>query len=80
MLLENAVDWKKEIVMGYKKYSDIYMAEIMIEKIKDGEITDRHTAYRELETIAGEWRGTYVGNMAEYLIEEYYSDLQYKSN
>lgn len=58
----------------YKKYSDVTSAEEMVNKIKNGEISNRNTAYRELVTIASEWEGTPVGNEAQYLIDYEYSD------
>lgn len=63
--------------MGYKKYSDYAAAEEMINRIKRGEITNRNTAYRELVTISHEWRGTSLGDEAEYLIDVEYSDQKY---
>ncbi|QFJ54800.1 hypothetical protein [Pseudobutyrivibrio xylanivorans] len=60
--------------MGFKKYSDAASAERMIEKIIDGEIASDGTAYRELQTIASEWKGTYIGDRAQYLIDNYYAD------
>lgn len=64
--------------MGYKKYSFIEMAEEMVEKIKNGKIVNRNTAYRELVTIVNEWRGNFVAQQAQWLIDERYSDLKYK--
>ena len=63
--------------MGYKKYSYIEMAEEMVDRIREGKETNRNTAYRELVTIKNEWKGYPVANEAEYLIDEYYSDLKY---
>ena len=64
--------------MLYRKYSDITSAEEMIERIRNGDISSRNTAYRELVVIAGEWDGTSVGREAEYLIDSMYSDLKYR--
>ena len=66
--------------MGYKKYSDIYMAQEMVNKIERGEIPNRDTAYRELLTVVGEWRGTSVADEAEDLIDTRYSDLKFDKN
>ncbi len=62
--------------MGYKKYSDIGVAAAIVEKIRNGGIPNRNTAYRELVTIMNEWSGTSVGDEAEDLIDERYSDLK----
>lgn len=63
--------------MGYKKYSYVEMAEEMVRKIKNGEISNRNTAYRELVQIINDWRGERVAEDAEDLIDEKYSDLKY---
>lgn len=47
-----------------------------MKKIKNGGISNRNTAYRELVTIMNEWPGTSVGDEAEDLIDERYSDLK----
>ncbi len=65
--------------MGYKKYSYVEMAEEMVDKIREGKIQNRNTAYRELVTIKNEWSGYQVADDAEYLIDTYYSDLKYNS-
>ena len=65
--------------MGYKKYSDIGAARVMIDNIKRGYISSRNTAYRELFTIANEWPGTPEGREAERLIDSEYSDQKYSS-
>lgn len=65
--------------MGYKKYSYIEMAEEMVNRIREGKIQNRNTAYRELVTIKNEWGSYQVGKDAEYLIDQYYSDLKFAS-
>lgn len=61
---------------SYKKYSDTAIAWEVIQQIKDGKITG-NTAYRELVTIRNEWRGTSVGNEAEYLIDTMFSSYKF---
>ena len=51
--------------MGYKKYSYVEMAEEMVDKIREGKIQNRNTAYRELVTIKNEWSGYQVADDAE---------------
>lgn len=63
--------------MGYKKYSNTASAREVICQIKEGKITG-NTAYRELETIKGEWRGTDLADEAEYLIDTMFSEYKYK--
>ncbi|MBD5531240.1 MAG: hypothetical protein HDQ98_03430 [Lachnospiraceae bacterium] len=63
--------------MGYKKYSDTASAWEIIRQIKESKITG-NTAYRELETIKGEWRGTDLVDEAEYLINTMFSEYKYK--
>lgn len=63
--------------MGYKKYSDICTAEEMVQYIKNGGISNRNTAFRELQTICQEWPGTNVAREAKYLIDTEYSDLRF---
>lgn len=59
--------------MGYKKYRDESSAWRIIEMIQDGELTNG-TAYRELIAIKNEWKGTQVGDAAERLLDEMFSD------
>lgn len=63
--------------MGYKKYSSIDVAESMVERIRNGGISNNNTAYRELLTISQEWAGTSVGREAQALIDYRYSDYKY---
>lgn len=63
--------------MGYKKYSDAAVAWEIIEDVKNGKLTG-NTAYRELETIKGEWPGTSLAEEAEYLIDRMFSEYKYR--
>lgn len=63
--------------MGYKKYSDTSVAWGIIQDVKDGKLSG-NTAYRELETIKGEWPGTSLADEAEYLIDTMLSEYKYK--
>lgn len=62
---------------SYKKYSDTAAAQEIIQQIKDGKLTG-NTAYRELETIKNEWRGTSIADEAEYLIDTMFYQYKYK--
>ena len=61
----------------YKKYGDTASAWEVINQIKEGKITG-NTAYRELEQIKSDWRGTDLADEAEYLIDTMFSEYKYK--